>query len=372
MQKLGLITIVLLCNSFLFSQSNDEVEQNQIELKTFRLIDSLKKENNYQEINRLMTLSKLFKIADSLFQHKNYSDAIQIFDKMIEISPKEPDYYIFRGECYGNNNDYQQAITNYEKSIEFGGNKIKISSEIGRCYFYMSNYKEALKKYDFCIKNDSIDDFCYMLRGQLKLKLDDLNGAYLDLTKASSINPKNEKAYQYLGDYYLLSKNYQSAEKYYLKSLELNPVLGNSYTSLAEIYSDYYKNQVSAIKYIDLAINIDSNNAELYFQKGLIYSKFNEFNNAIKNYNISINIADTNYYNHYNKALCYGFENKFDLAIESAFKALKINNKHSESYNLIGVCYAKKKSYKNACHYFGKAIELGNYTYKKQYELDCK
>jgi len=73
------------------------------------------------------------------------------------------------------------------------------------------------------------------------------------------------------------------------------------------------------------AIDIAPDNAEAYYNLGIVYAKQGKLDLAVESYQATININPDYEKTHYNLGNAYGRQDKSDLAIESFKKALRIN-----------------------------------------------
>lgn len=63
----------------------------------------------------------------------------------------------------------------------------------------------------------------------------------------SAMNPKESISLHNIGEYYFhTAKDYQKAESYYMRSMELTPTLAQNYYDLADMYEYVYKQDTSA------------------------------------------------------------------------------------------------------------------------------
>lgn len=140
--------------------------------------------------------SYLEKRAEYKMQIENYTEAIEDYQKSLEIAVKDEDhssYYYSIGYCYFNLNQPFNAMDSFKKAIKI----IKESSD--------SRLKEMQPLYNH---------FYYL--GKCKTELGDFQGAMVDYKMAISICPKerSERAhsiYNCLAQAYFLSKNYTVA-----------------------------------------------------------------------------------------------------------------------------------------------------------------
>ena len=97
-------------------------------------------------------------------------------------------------------------------------------------------------------------DFKRGLEYHKKGQLDEAEQVYLNFSKE---NEKNAEVLQLLGTLYLQKKNYPLSEKYFLKTLEIEPNNPNALNNLG-ILNKQIKEINKSIEYFDL--NIDKNN----------------------------------------------------------------------------------------------------------------
>ena len=113
-----------------------------------------------------------------------------------------------------------------------------------------------------------------------------------------------------------------------------------------------------AIVHYTEAINLNSELAEAYNNRGVAYKDKGEFDLAIQDFNkaIDLNPENANAYN--NRGVAYANKGEFDLAIQDFNKAIDLNPELAEAYNNRGVAYKDKGEFDLAIQDFNKAIDL--------------
>jgi tetratricopeptide (TPR) repeat protein len=172
-----------------------------------RLVDDV----NRQEI-KAKTAIIFFKGVDLNLKRK-WVDAIDEFNKALEINPKLATTFIYRGNAYANKGQSDKAISDFTKAI-------KINPKYVKAYFRRSGV--------------------YFKKGQY-------DKAIADLNKAVEINPKYDKAYISRAFTYAEGKGqYDKAIFDYTRAIEINPKLAGAYISRGLIYMERWGNKIKA------------------------------------------------------------------------------------------------------------------------------
>ena len=124
--------------------------------------------------------------------------------------------------------------------------------------------------------------------------------------RAIELASRNYHAYENLGTINAYQKNYGDAIKYYEKAIELNPKFYSSHNNLGLVYS-YIGDFNNSIFYISKAVEINPELSKAYNDLGTVYGQMGEFDKAIELISkaIEINPSEGSYYQ--NLAVIYGF-----------------------------------------------------------------
>jgi tetratricopeptide (TPR) repeat protein len=76
---------------------------------------------------------------------EKYKDAIDCFDKAIELSPSEPSYYTDKGGALYELKKYDESIIFYEKAIELSPNYADAYNDKGNALFELKNTEKQFK-----------------------------------------------------------------------------------------------------------------------------------------------------------------------------------------------------------------------------------
>ncbi len=117
----------------------------------------------------------------------NYDEALEDFNKAIELKPEYINAYINRA-YYAKENlgDYEGAIEDYLIAIDLSTNDNDAHAYSNMAYakMKMKNYKEALDDIKFSLSLDSLNSYAYRNKALIFLALNNKHVACVDLQKA--------------------------------------------------------------------------------------------------------------------------------------------------------------------------------------------
>ncbi|WP_278847751.1 tetratricopeptide repeat protein [Brachyspira pilosicoli] len=254
-------------------QAQTESEQliksikNQAEEETKKLIE----ENN---IN--IEILNLFNLAYQANDNKEYSLCINYYNQIIEIindllkiydknSEEYSKYknniyiaYYNRGNAKSNLGLHREAIEDFDKTIELNPSDFMAYNNRGTAEIKLKNYIESIKYFDKSIELNQNNDIAYNNRGTAKANSGNNEGAIEDFDKAIKLNPNYANAYYNRGTYKSNLKKYKEAIKDFDKAIELNPNYANAhfYKSLSkQLLANNTKDENEKNKLIEEAYN---------------------------------------------------------------------------------------------------------------------
>jgi len=113
-----------------------------------------------------------------------------------------------------------------------------------------------------------------------------------------------------------------------------------------------------AISEYNKALELNSNNADVYYDLGLAYEALRQYEEAIAYYKKAIEVNPN--YAHAYRALggIYGLTGQFEEAKASFEKAVAIDSNYAEAYIGLGIAYISLGQYQEARESLGKAKEI--------------
>ena len=166
-----------------------------------------------------------------------------------------------------------------------------------------------------------------------------------------------------------IKNNFSSAEYFYN-----NNDLGNAKKVCENILSENNKNLDAinliadinikqeefdeALKYIDIAINIDSDNFKHYFKKSLVLQRLKKSPDALKSIDRAIFLNKKNAEIFNLKAIIHENLNEDKKALENWNKAIELKKNYAEAYFNIANYYNFNDNYEKSLNNYNKALQI--------------
>ncbi|PYU61876.1 MAG: hypothetical protein DMG55_06025 [Acidobacteria bacterium] len=195
--------------------------------------------------------------------------AAQIYESLLQISPRLAPAYNNLGSLYLRQHEYKKAADVLEKGLKIDAKMVSASALLGIARYEMRDYVGARAPLETALRGNSNDDNAELFLANDLMKLDELNLAVEHLRKLAQRRPANQEIWYLLGKVHMklseqaLSKlneidpnsvwvheisgevmesmkNYDGALIEYKKAVEMAPqksgthyLLGNAYWSLS-------------------------------------------------------------------------------------------------------------------------------------------
>ena len=119
-----------------------------------------------------------------------HNEAIEAFNKAIELNPKDAVAYNNRGAAYGQAGNYKQQIEDCNKAIELNSKDAVAYNNRGVAYGELGNYEQEIEDCSKAIELNPKLAVAYYHRGIAYQKLGNRKQATKDKNKAYALNPK--------------------------------------------------------------------------------------------------------------------------------------------------------------------------------------
>jgi len=266
-------------------------------------------------VNTPHTLSEAYRSGMRSYERGNYDSMLNFMLQAVRNEPESPDLHYHIGEAYRLKEDYENALEAYNQAIEINSrfapahlgrarvqpflnprvdftkdleNAIKFDPAFGEAYLVMADYlndqsesAETILEFlqtgeEALINNPEL----YLLRAQVKLDQDDLEGALQDAKMANELDLTFLDSYLGLGQAYLANDEPEKALvplKLYGRYEDENPLywayLGRAHHGIEEYET--------ALENYERALEINSDLYEAHLYRGLTYLSLGETKKAI-------------------------------------------------------------------------------------------
>jgi len=192
------------------------------------------------------------------------------------------------------------------------------------------------------VKNNQ---YLYASRGIARYYLRDYLKAINDLDTALQVNEKQKEIFKKFNTDSSLIKDdfFHKGEVYLTKAL--------SYFFLKkyDLAENNYK----------LALSVNPEYYEAYFNLGILNLKLEKYNKSIEYFDSTLSRNPLYYSGYLNRGYCYLKSSKLEKALNDFKEAIKIDDNIASAYKYIGIVYLELKDNLNACKNFELAKNLG-------------
>ena len=204
---------------------------------------------------------KNFNLAITNHKNENYQDAINYYNKAIEINPEHANSYYNLGLLLHKIKNYKEAVKCFEKTLKNQPGFKNANNNLGVIFYNLGENLKAIT----CYKNEI------------------------------QINPQNIEAYNNLGIVFYNIGEVQKAINVFEKAIQIDPDFIKSYNNLAILFYDI-KETEKAVSCFEKVLKIDPKNKEANYNLGKIYQGVGNQTKAVKNYQESlINRSEINF-----------------------------------------------------------------------------
>jgi tetratricopeptide (TPR) repeat protein len=163
------------------------------------------------------------------------------------------------------------------------------------------------------------------------------------------------------------------------KAIEINPRDAAAYHNRGLIYGKGGQYD-QAISDYTKALEIDPKSADAYNNRGISYYEKGQYEQAISDYTKAIEINSRHAKAYLNRGNAYGHKGQLDQAISDFSKVIDIDPRHAKAYDNLGIAYGHKGQHDKAISDYTKALEIDpksadaynnrgiSYFFRKEYE----
>lgn len=299
-------------------------------------------------------------------QSNNFTNAISIFNKVIESSPENHQAFFFRGVAKLELGDKLGAEADFKQTTLIHHGYSPAFYYLGIVQTDQKDYYDAISNFDKAIAINSINSDYLNARGFAKAQIGDSVNALKDFNEALKIDPANINAYLNRSIMGLESKKYTKALQDCNSAIGLMPEFFNAYILRGQIKL-FMKDSLGALKDFEYTISKDSNNAMAYYYMAGYYHDKNNFEPALRNYAKVIALDPYNAECYYNRATLYAQHDHFAEANTDYTKVIALNPKNLFAYFYRANVRERLKDYQGAIDDYSTVISLYPTFYNAYY-----
>lgn len=277
--------------------------------------------------------------------------AIEQCKTAISLAPKNINAHIYTGYFMKIANDFKSAEEEFKNAIKLGGinsarprlilslailQKMTVEganiSEFAKCLYYLAtgslmiSWDFASLKMLYKTFSDDFSVFAYKTAGEFFEKFNNSSLAVKIYEKAVKTTQRDEIFYHKIGDICVRRNNMDTATEFYRKVLDANPKNRDVLVKLATVIQTFFpENADEAIDCYNNLLEIEGENAQIYYELGHLYLNKKDKVHAISAFKLALENDCENPF--YNNSLAYAYVQAelYDDAIEHYQKAIKSN-----------------------------------------------
>lgn len=225
------------------------------------------------------------RLAEYSFDKKRYSEALNMYDDLIDLDKINSTDYPNIIKASLNLNFKEKAVKYLEQYSKFKPTDASIYKRIGELSYDLKKYDKSLNNYRKALSLDpDMRGFYKNYAKLVSIEECEISTIIAVSHKAILLKETDFEIYENLGDAYVKIENYQKALHYYQEAMKLNPQNISVFSKLAKCQIKT-KNIDNAIISYEQLIETD-NNFINYKILGDLYAKKGDKNKAVKNYEI--------------------------------------------------------------------------------------
>lgn len=258
----------------------------------------------------------MMRVGMNAVHYNDYVLAIRYFNQVISAKPYLADPYFYRamakynlGDFVGAEKDatmgmelnpfitgnyevrslsriqqkkFSEAITDYEAVLKMSPEALELWRNYSLCCWEMKDYNKTKAAIDTLRTKAPSYTFALSFRSQILLERGDTLGAIADLDTVLTIDKYDHTAYMARSIINLGLKRYDAVESDLTQAIKLSPFCGHYINrSLAR---EELGNLKGAMEDLDMAVQLDPDNALARMNRGLLREKVGDYNRAIDDY----------------------------------------------------------------------------------------
>lgn len=292
------------------------------------------------------------------------------FDKALAIHPIFTLAYHYRAITHSRLGDYEKALADLQEAIDLrpGYNGLYFSR--GVTYLLSQQFKLAEQDFNRFIRHEPRVSEAYLNRGACYLYLKDTVKALHDYDTAILLNKFDPEGYIRRSRVYAMQENYAAALEDLNQALSLEP--DNSFAYFNRALIRFNQNDLTgALQDLERVLEEDPGNALTLYNRALIRTQIGDYNNALSDYDRVISINPGNVLAYYNRAALFIQMERYGDALRDYDKAIELYPDFANAYmnrsyvkNRMGLFAAAEVDYKTAQSKVNQyKSQLGDSTY---------
>jgi tetratricopeptide (TPR) repeat protein len=255
----------------------------------------------------------------TIWQNTFWSEPVRFYKRIIKFSPRSFAAYNNLGQVYGDRQDFVEAERLYKKALELNSKLVEGYNNLAALYFKLKNYQQAIEQLDNIsqVRPDFKPAELHNNMGTIYAAKGDFASAIREYNKALELDPSLLLVHYNLARAYLSINNPKEA----IGELEKSLAISSSLLS-------FENNKGPTLKEYQEVFKIEEPNCSVFNALGILYSKHGLWDHAERAFNAAINLNPNEADLYFNLGGLYWRQGLYKQARRQWKKALKVNPRH--------------------------------------------
>ncbi|MBD2357481.1 tetratricopeptide repeat protein [Tolypothrix sp. FACHB-123] len=300
--------------------------------------------------------------GNTLSALKQYQEALIAYDKAIQIEPDYLEAWSSRGFILGKLQRHQEAIASFDKALQLENNSPEIWNAKGEALSNLKQYENSIQAYDQALEFKKDNYVSWYNKGLALHNLKRYEEAITAYDRAIELKPSNEIFWYNRGNSLVNINRYEDAFRDYDKAVQYKPDFYQAWLSKGNVLMTL-RRYPEAIEAFNQVIKYNPNNYQAWYSRGWGLHQSQRYPEAVESYNKAIALRPKDYQAWYNLGNSQYNLQKYQDAIASYNRAVRYKPGHYESWYSRGNALVNLNRYQEAIASYTQAIK-----YKPDYQ----
>jgi len=306
---------------------------------------------------RTLTAGAWLNKGTSLHELGKYVDALEFFDKALELNPRIALAWLNKGGSLYRLGRHDEAIECCNRALNVDPELAGAWEGMGASLFELGRFEEALRCFDKAIEKDPLRCSAWWRKGAALATLDKLQDAVRCYDEATKINPRYADAWDFKGTALAGLDRWEEAKKCSEKATELNPRNASAWANRG--YSSLRLGKFfEAMQCCDRGLEINPKLSSAWLSKGLALIGLGRREEGLRHIDKAIEI-DPKFAEAWNaKGAVLAALGRHEETLRCLDKALEINPRRADVWGGKGASLFELGRFEEALECFNKALEI--------------
>ncbi|MFK4102981.1 tetratricopeptide repeat protein [Streptomyces sp. NPDC019531] len=324
-----------------------------------------------------------------LRRHQEYGQALEEYDRAVELDPGQPLAHYGRGLTHQLLDDYPAALTALDRAVELAPDAGWIVAERAATHRLASRFEEAEADYTRAVALDPTDDVALAGRavcrhglGRLDESLADFNRAlsidpeylwalvrrarlhrarghldkaFADLDRAAALAPDRAWIASERGDVYRTEGRYEEAVAELARAVELEPGYASALASRGQALCELGRNE-EALADFDRAVALVPDYGWALVMRSRVKRGLADQDGVFEDLRRAVEAEPETYWIQAELGSAYWFEGRYDEASPLLHAVLAQDPTHATALAVLGAIHHVRKAYEEALHHLDRAL----------------